>query len=99
MSSTVQYWGVESSEHLQLQRARALKRTQQYSKELVISQHLIMWKVENTFHFTFWCMAFPVHKFSNEYVSLLFLSVYGGRVLSKYLQFCQEIEPNFKNFV
>ena len=42
---------MDSSEHLQLQRVRALKTTQQYSKELVLSQH--MWKVKT--HFT--CMA------------------------------------------
>ena len=58
----VQYWGIgamESSECLQLQRARALKTTQQYSKELVLSQHLCgRWK---HIHFTFDVWRFSIH--------------------------------------
>ena len=53
---------MDSSECLQLQRAKALKTTQQYSKELVLS-HV---EGKNTFHLTFDVWQFPIHKFSNE---------------------------------
>ena len=62
MSNQVEYRGVgamDSSECLQLQRARALKTTQQYSKELVLS-HV---ESKSTFHFTFDVWQFPIHKF------------------------------------